>query len=207
MYQSSIGGAFHSARLSNFRNPVDLLHRQGMILDKPLSVGHFGEKGQTCVIYSVHVHPDGSRFATGGSDHRVRIWSMEPFRSTPSVDHSSAAETTAAGAARAATPGSSRTAPTKSSPHVQGEEVKVLAVLPQHTGSVLCVRWSHGGRYLASASDDTYVLIWELRPPGSAAGAGGSSVPFGSSEKPNIENWSRVWVLRGHGMDVLDCSW
>lgn len=149
-----------------------------MILDKPLSVGHFGEKKQACVIYSVHVHPDGSRFATGGSDHRVRIWSMEPFRSP------------AAAVAVAA----SSTAPT--------EDVQLLANLPQHTGSVLCVRWSHGGRYLASASDDTFVLIWELLPAGLAAAA-----PFGSTETPNVENWSRVCVLRGHVMDVLDCDW
>lgn len=151
-----------------------------MILDKPLSVGHFGEKKQACVIYSVHAHPDGSRFATGGGDFRVRIWSMEPFRSP--------AAAAGAGAAPA-------TAPT--------EDVQLLANLPQHTGSVLCVRWSHGGRYLASASDDTYVLIWELLPAGLAAAA-----PFGSTtETPNVENWSRVCVLRGHEMDVLDCAW
>ncbi|CAM9809121.1 unnamed protein product, partial [Hapterophycus canaliculatus] len=141
-----------------------------MILDKPLSVGHFGEKKQACVIYSVHVHPDGSRFATGGSDHRVRIWSMEPFRSPAAA---------------------------------VGEDVKLLAGLSQHTGSVLCVRWSHGGRYLASASDDTFLLIWELLPAGSAA----ATTPFGSTETPNAENWSRVCVLRGHVMDVLDCAW
>eukprot|EP00903_Cladosiphon_okamuranus_P014287 g13270.t1 len=147
-----------------------------MILDKPMSVGHFGEKKQACVIYSVHAHPDGSRFATGGSDHRVRIWSMEPFRS-PAV----------------------AVAPTSTAPT---EDVQLLANLPQHTGSVLCVRWSHGGRYLASASDDTYVLIWELLPAGLAAAA-----PFGTTETPNVENWSRVCVLRGHAMDVLDCAW
>lgn len=181
-----------------------------MILDKPLSVGHFGEKGQTCVIYSVHVHPDGSRFATGGGDHRVKIWSMESFRSPASAVRTAAAAAAASAVAagRRTNPGAAPPpgTPGMVSPHVQGEEVKMLATLPQHTGSVLCVRWSHGGRYLASASDDTYVLIWELRPAGSAAG-GGSSAPFGSRDAPNIENWSRVWVLRGHGMDVLDCAW
>lgn len=152
-----------------------------MILDKPLSVGHFGEKKQACVIYSVHVHPDGSRFATGGSDHRIRIWSMEPFRSP-------------AAAVAAAAPTAAAEHPT--------ESVQLLANLPQHTGSVLCVRWSHGGRYLASASDDKFIFIWELLPDGLAAAA-----PFGSTEAPNAENWSRVCVLRGHIMDVLDCDW
>ena len=36
---------------------------------------------------------------------------------------------------------------------------------------------------------DTYIMPWELRPPGSAAGCrGGRLVRFGSSEKPSIEN-------------------
>lgn len=152
-----------------------------MILDKPLNVGHFGEERKACAIYSVHVHPDGSRFATGGSDHRVRIWSMEPFRSP-------------AAAVAVAAP---------SAAEHPAENVRLLANLAQHSGSVLCVRWSHGGRYLASASDDKYLIIWELLPAGMAGGA----APFGSKDAPNVENWSRVYILRGHVMDVLDCDW
>lgn len=154
-----------------------------MILDKPFNVGHFGEKGQICVIYSTDVHPDGTRFATGGGDHRVKIWSMSPF-TTPASSTTTDATTT------------------DRPVHQQVQDkLRLLADLPQHTASVQCVRWSHDGRYLASASDDHYVLIWELRP-GAA-----SSAPFGSSDAPNVENWTRVWVLRGHTMDVLDCAW
>lgn len=166
-----------------------------MILDKPFNVGHFGEKGQTCVIYSADVHPDGTRFATGGGDHRVKIWSMAAFR-TPAAQSVPSSTPAPCGAVAA----SAAEARPSHQAQVQGE-LSLLAVLPLHTASVQCVRWSHDGRYLASASDDTFVLIWELRPDAP------SSTPFGASDQPNVENWTRVWVLRGHTMDVLDCAW
>ncbi|KAG6333141.1 hypothetical protein ID866_5947 [Astraeus odoratus] len=38
-------------------------------------------------IFSIHVHPDGSRIATGGLDAKVRIWSTKPILS-PASDES-----------------------------------------------------------------------------------------------------------------------
>jgi WD40 repeat protein len=29
-------------------------------------------------------------------------------------------------------------------------------------GVVMCIRWSNGGTYLASGSDDNIVMIWNL---------------------------------------------
>lgn len=37
---------------------------------------------------------------------------------------------------------------------------KLLASMTRHNGSVLCVRWSAAG-LLASASDDTIILVWQ----------------------------------------------
>ena len=31
-------------------------------------------------------------------------------------------------------------------------------------GSVLCVRWAHHGRFLATGSDDTVIVIWGIDP-------------------------------------------
>ena len=81
-------------------------------------------------------------------------------------------------------------------------EDSVLATLQHHTGSVNVVRWSKDGKYLASGSDDTYVLVYRF-----AAGtqAGGT---FGSQKQAkNKENWQRCLTLQGHSMDVLDLDW
>lgn len=83
-------------------------------------------------IFSVHVHPDGSRIATGGLDAKVRIWSTKPILNSAS--------------------------------EVSGRPPKSLSTLTMHTGPVLVVRWAHSGRWLASGSDDSIVMIWDLDP-------------------------------------------
>ncbi|KAL7418351.1 HIR complex subunit [Cryptotrichosporon argae] len=46
---------------------------------KPDWVVHTGEKKNKCTIYSISVHPDGTRLATGGQDNKVKIWSTLPI--------------------------------------------------------------------------------------------------------------------------------
>lgn len=77
---------------------------------------------------------------------------------------------------------------------------KCLATLSDHFGPVNCVRFSRNGRYLASGSTDTSVLVYALREgPGKAA--------FGSADAPNVENWTIAARYRGHGSDVIDIAW
>ncbi|KAI0305176.1 WD40-repeat-containing domain protein [Multifurca ochricompacta] len=83
-------------------------------------------------IFSVHVHPDGSRIATGGLDAKIRIWSTKPILNSVSER--------------------------------SNRPPKSLCTLTMHTGPVLCVRWAHSGRWLASGSDDEIVMIWDLDP-------------------------------------------
>lgn len=69
-----------------------------------------------------------------------------------------------------------------------------LCSLTNHTKSVNIVRWSHCGKYLASGSDDTCVLIYHHTPGGVSTGS------FGMQTKdalPNIEMWSRCCSLHG----------
>lgn len=77
---------------------------------------------------------------------------------------------------------------------------RLLSTLSRHTGSVLVVRWANSGRFLASGSDDTVALIWDLDP----SGMGGGS--FGSSEV-NVESWRPYRRLAGHESDVVDLAW
>ncbi|CAO1622649.1 unnamed protein product [Parajaminaea phylloscopi] len=123
-------------------------------------------------IFSLHVHPDGSRLATGGIDQKIRIWATEPILDQ-SVEKM---------------PGAHR----------------LLSTLSRHTGSVVSVRFSPSGRFLASGSDDTVCLIWEFDPNG--VGGGGSFGSFGSSEQ-NVESWRIHRRLTGHESDVVDIAW
>ncbi|ORZ17493.1 WD40-repeat-containing domain protein [Lobosporangium transversale] len=50
-----------------------------MHIIKPEWVCHHDEKGKKAPIYSLHVHPDGTRLATGAQDAKVKIWSLAPI--------------------------------------------------------------------------------------------------------------------------------
>ncbi|ELR22783.1 WD domain, G-beta repeat-containing protein [Acanthamoeba castellanii str. Neff] len=115
-------------------------------------------------IYSIDVHPEGKRFATGGGDHKVKIWNFDLVLN-------------------------------------DGPEgaVKLFAAMEGHGGPVNCVRFSPDGRFLATASDDHVVLVWELR--------GGPATPVFGSEETNVENWGRSVTLSGHTTQVNDISW
>jgi len=101
-------------------------------------------------IFCVDIHPDGSRFATGGQvddTGRISIWNMAPV-----VD----------------------------AKDEEDENVpKMLCLLDNHSGCVNCLRWSNSGRYLASGADDKCIMIWQLgRGFGSSTvfGSGGTIV-------------------------------
>lgn len=107
-----------------------------MKLLKPNWVSHKGSP-----IFSVDVHPDGSRFATGGqcSDSGVVIiWNMAPVRSE--------------------------------SDELNPDVPKALCEMTNHLGCVNCVRWSEDGRCLASGGDDAIVMIWQIKYQGPGVG-------------------------------------
>ncbi|KAK0215651.1 histone transcription regulator 1 [Armillaria fumosa] len=143
-----------------------------MHFTKPAWVMHGDSSGKTdstkrLSIFSVHVHPDGSRIATGGLDAKVRIWSTKPILVPAS--------------------------------EISNKPPKSLCTLSMHTGPVLCVRWAHSGRWLASGSDDEIVMIWDLDP--SARGK------VWGSDEINVEGWRPMKRLPGHESDVTDVAW
>ncbi|XP_071093966.1 protein HIRA-like isoform X1 [Haliotis cracherodii] len=98
-----------------------------MRLLKPNWVSHEGKP-----IFSIDIHPDGSRFATGGQSDdagNVVIWNMGPVQDEE-VE--------------------------------KDENVpKVLCQMDDHLACVNCVRWSHSGKFLASGGDDKLIMIWQ----------------------------------------------
>ncbi|KDE03708.1 hypothetical protein MVLG_05839 [Microbotryum lychnidis-dioicae p1A1 Lamole] len=118
-------------------------------------------------IYTLSIHPDRSRLATGGLDTKIRLWSTLGV-----VDE-----------------------------RAERDErcPKLLSTLISHSGVVMCVRWSHDGRYLASGSDDKIVMIWSLEQ-----GKGGK---VWGTDQVNIENWKAVRRLVGHDSDVAGVAW
>ncbi|XP_075230856.1 histone cell cycle regulator-like protein [Lycorma delicatula] len=84
-------------------------------------------------IFSIDIHPDGSRFATGGQGEdsgRVVVWNMAPVVSEEK--------------------------------EMDENCPKMLCQLDNHQACVNSVRWSYSGKYLASGGDDKLIMIWNI---------------------------------------------
>lgn len=97
-------------------------------------------------IFSIDVHPDGTRFATGGQGDdsgRVVIWSLAPLISDILRNDKTA--------------------------------TRMLCQLDNHQACVNAVRWSNSGTTLASGGDDKLIMLWHLsRGTASTFGNSGS---------------------------------
>ncbi|KAI0682933.1 WD40 repeat-like protein [Cytidiella melzeri] len=165
-------------------------------------------------IFSCHVHPDGSRIATGGLDAKVRIWSTKPILSPGSelvgrppkllctlAMHTGPVLTVRwAHSGRWLASGSDDaiimiwdldpTARGKvwGSDEINVEGWKPLKRLPGHESDVTDVAWSPGDRYLASVGLDSQVLIW----CGFTLGKSRLCEPFPSSGCRTLERLRRL---------------
>ncbi|KAK8853078.1 hypothetical protein IAR55_003779 [Kwoniella newhampshirensis] len=155
---------------------------------KPSWVEHTsGDKKNKCPIYSISVHPDGTRLATGGLDHKVKIWSTLPIldpeadkdEQNPKLLCTMAAHTGPVLSVRWAHHG--RFLATGSddqvimiwgidpdgggriwgSDEVNVENWKALTRLVGHVADVVDLAWSRDDSMLASVGLDSKVWIWD----------------------------------------------
>ncbi|XP_016511797.1 protein HIRA isoform X1 [Nicotiana tabacum] len=154
-----------------------------MIAEKPSWIRHEGMQ-----IFSIDIQPGGLRFATGGGDHKVRIWNMkcvgrdlEADESTPKLlatlrDHFGSVNCVrwakhgryvASGSddqvilVHERKPGSGTTEFGSGEPP-DVENWKVTMTLRGHTADVVDLNWSPDDSTLASGSLDNTIHIWSM---------------------------------------------
>ncbi|KAK8504874.1 hypothetical protein V6N13_056201 [Hibiscus sabdariffa] len=175
-----------------------------MIAEKPSWVRHEGMQ-----IFSIDIQPGGLRFATGGGDHKVRVWNMESvgrnlgkdestlrllatlrdhFGSVNCVRWAKHGRFIASGSddqvvlIHERKPGSGTTEFGSGEPP-DVENWKVAMTLRGHTADVVDLNWSPDDSMLASGSLDNTIHVW------------------------NMSNGICTAVLRGHSSLVKGVAW
>jgi protein HIRA/HIR1 len=81
--------------------------------------------------------------------------------------------------------------------HLNYHQHRLLCTLSAHTGSsVLAVRFSNNGKYLASAGDDAAVCVYAQQKTSS-----------GNLDHTHVEHWTRIKLCRGHALDAVGLAW
>ncbi|GMH07323.1 hypothetical protein Nepgr_009163 [Nepenthes gracilis] len=175
-----------------------------MIAEKPSWVRHEGMQ-----IFSIDIQPGALRFATGGGDHKVRIWNMKSvgrdfqkddslprilatlrdhFGSVNCVRWAKHGRHVASGSddqvvlVHERRPGSGTTEFGSGEPP-DVENWKVVITLRGHTADVVDLNWSPDDSMLASGSLDNTIHIW------------------------NMTSGNCTAVLRGHSSLVKGVAW
>ncbi|KAL7451410.1 hypothetical protein ACHAWC_003252, partial [Mediolabrus comicus] len=184
-------------------------------------------------MYSVDVHPDGTRFATAAGDGTVKIWSMGSLfggklgqnnNNNDDNNNRMAAEKKRRGAtsrfldngnyvssnSEGYDTSSSLTSSALASGKKEQQQSKSSAPPATAAGSVLALRFSTSGKYLATAGDDSYVNIYvRSNAPSLAKGnlVGVGADGGGKQVEEDVEHWNRIALCRGHQLDVVGLAW
>ncbi|XP_063126749.1 protein HIRA isoform X2 [Rattus norvegicus] len=135
-------------------------------------------------IFSVDIHPDGTKFATGGQGQdsgKVVIWNMSPVLQEDDE---------------------------------KDENIpKMLCQMDNHLACVNCVRWSNSGMYLASGGDDKLIMVWKRATYIGPSTVFGSSGKLANVEQWRCVSILRshsgeiLATLRGHSGLVKGLTW
>jgi len=186
--------------------------------------------------YRAEQHPGGkdkhyeatdARLATGGGDGCIKIWRFDAlFQLSKDDDHKqdmkppppppppshyrmatfdkvmgymSSDESFTTLSTKSSSSSSSSSNPLKSTSNVpigslhasstKDCDSRLVCTLSSHSGSVLTLRFSTFGSYLASGGDDSSIFIYTR------------------CKQPQQETWNRLYILRGHNLDVVGLAW
>ncbi|CAG8498261.1 4788_t:CDS:10 [Dentiscutata heterogama] len=151
-----------------------------MHLAKPSWLGHFDDKNLRTSIFSVHVHPDGSRLATGGLDNKIKLWSTASIIDVNKANDSSVPRLLCTLGLHNGSVLCVRWSNKDGQYLASGSDDQLILIwewdslvfiwdgktfeklhkLDQHHGFVKGVTWDPVGEYLATESDDKTVKIW-----------------------------------------------
>ena len=79
---------------------------------------------------------------------------------------------------------------------------RLLCKISSHSGSVLTLRFSTSHKILASAGDDSHVILYAQSSSPNLALTGNLM-----EDSDNLEHWNRIRICRGHNLDVVGLAW